>query len=129
MAGKPRDNSERQRYLAYRQKTGYDYETACCRYLEDKGYEILERNFRTRYGEIDIIARDGDAIVFAEVKYRSEGGLHNALEAVDKKKQRQIIKMARIWLLKNSLTDSMCRFDVCACAGGRMAHIENAFEA
>ena len=109
-------------------RLGADYEKAAADYLAGKGYDIFERNYRSRWGEIDIIAKDGDRIVFAEVKYRSNGDLSSALEAVDSSKQRQIRNMAKMYLAKNRLYDVPCRFDVIALAGGRILHIENAFE-
>ena len=55
-------------------KTGAEYEQKAGAYLEEQGYEILEYNFRCRAGEIDIVARDGEYLVFCEVKYRASGG-------------------------------------------------------
>ncbi len=109
-------------------RLGADYEEAAAAFLVKKGYEILERNFRSRYGEIDIIARDGEYTVFVEVKYRSQGDIENALEAVGPSKQRQIRNMAKMYLAKNRLYDVPVRFDVLCLAGGRMIHLENAFE-
>ena len=73
-----------------RRRTGARYEQTAGRYLETKGYQILEYNYRCRRGEIDIIARDQECLVFCEVKYRSGPGAGDAAEAVDAKKQRKL---------------------------------------
>ena len=109
-------------------RLGADYEESAAGYLLSRGYEILEQNYRSRYGEIDIIARDGACLVFTEVKYRSSGDVENALEAVGPSKQRQIRNMAKMYLARNGLYDTPCRFDVICLAGGRLMHLENAFE-
>jgi len=81
-------------------------------YLEKKGYTILEQNFRMRYGEIDIIAKFQDEIVFIEVKTRSgtEHGL--PCEAVNKAKQRKIHRAANYYLLVTDCSCSACRIDI-----------------
>ena len=66
-------------------------------YLKKKGYQILEANFRCRFGEIDLIARDGGYLVFIEVKYRSSP-TGDSLEAVNRRKQRKIIRVAEYYL-------------------------------
>ena len=67
-------------------------------YLKKKGYRILEANFRCRFGEIDLIARDGAYLVFIEVKYRSSLKDGDSLEAVNRRKQRKIIRVAEYYL-------------------------------
>jgi len=69
-------------------------EKTAARFLRRKGYEILRRNFRTRFGEIDIIARDGHTLVFVEVKSRMEGIPGSAGASVGLKKQRSLSKAA-----------------------------------
>ena len=71
-------------------------------YLKKKGYRILEANFRCRFGEIDLIARDGAYLVFIEVKYRSSLKDGDSLEAVNRGKQRKIIRVAEYYLLHAS---------------------------
>ena len=61
-------------YRCSKRKTGAEYEQKAGAYLEGQGYEILEYNYRCRTGEIDIVARDGEYLVFCEVKYRASGG-------------------------------------------------------
>ena len=86
---------------------------ACCE-LERRGYRILERRYRTRAGEIDIVASDGDAIVFVEVKARSSDRFGSALEAVTRWKQRRICHMAVDYLARRRPSTRPCRFDVVA---------------
>ena len=74
---------------------GSRYEKLAARYLEQKGMDILELNYRCRTGEIDIIARDGEYLVFVEVKYRSGASFGDPSEAVTAKKQERIRKTAR----------------------------------
>lgn len=80
--------------------------------LSKQGYEILERNVRTRFGEIDIVAKEKGTFVFVEVKTRNSGNFGLPVEAVSKAKQRRISKMAVAFLQEKSLLGSMARFDV-----------------
>lgn len=111
-------------------KLGGAYETVAACYLEEKGYEILHRNYRCRRGEVDLVARDGDILVFVEVKYRTCNGQGAALEAVGRSKQRVLARVAAYYLMKecNSL-EVDCRFDVIGIDGDQITHLENAFEA
>ena len=97
-------------------------------YLESIGYEILEYNFRCRMGEIDIIARDGEYLVFCEVKYRAGTGKGYPSEAVDKRKQRVISKCALYYLTKKGTMELPCRFDVVTILNGKLQVIKNAFD-
>jgi putative endonuclease len=85
--------------------------------LEAHGYAILACRYRTRYGEIDIIARDGDTTVFVEVKARATDMFGTAAEAVGPAKQRRLARMALDYAAKNNLIDRPCRFDVVAIDG------------
>lgn len=87
-------------------------EMAAINYLLQDGYTILERNFRTRYGEIDIIARDGDYICFIEVKSRRNFAKGYPCEAVNNNKQHKIMRMALMYIAKNNLYKGNFRFDV-----------------
>lgn len=82
--------------------------------LKAKGYIILERNFRCKLGEIDIIARDKDTLVFLEVRSKSSSGFGVPQESVNYKKQRTIRRVAEYYLIKNKLQNDFCRFDVIA---------------
>ena len=94
-------------------KTKGNYgEDAAVRYLTRKGLSVLCRNFLCRHGEIDIIAKDGETIVFAEVKYRQSTTYGLPGQAVNRKKQQHIIKSALYYLQQNRLFDHNVRFDV-----------------
>ena len=87
-------------------------EDLACRELRRRGYAILARRYRTRHGEIDIIARDGDVLVFVEVKARSGQEFGGPLAAVTLAKQRKVARMALDYLTRSQLTAVACRFDV-----------------
>lgn len=112
-----------------RRQTGTAYEEMAARWLAEQGYEILERNFHCRQGEIDLIARDGRYLVFIEVKYRRDGQLGHPLEAVGIYKQRKISGAAVYYCHRYQIPDSQaCRFDVISILGNEIKHIKNAFE-
>lgn len=112
-----------------KREKGAKYEALAAEYLESNGYKILERNFRCRQGEIDLIARDDTYLVFAEVKYRTNSSQGSAATAVFYKKQRNISRVAAFYLLKNRLPeDTPCRFDVVAIDGNKIQLYKNAFE-
>ena len=94
---------------------GKDYETQAANWLQARGMCLLERNFRTRTGEIDIIARDHDHLIFLEVRARSNPAFSGAAASVDPRKQRRIILTARLFLQRHpELAELPCRFDVIA---------------
>jgi len=82
--------------------------------LKKKGYTIIERNYRKRYGEIDIIAEDSGEIVFVEVKTRKSDRFGSPLEAVDIRKQQKMSRVALAFLHSRGMTDRAARFDVVA---------------
>ena len=86
-------------------------------FLEKRGLQIREKNFRCRSGEIDLIAQDERYLVFVEVKYRTTGVSGYPAEAVDARKQQTIAKCAMHFLMKQGNDDVPCRFDVVAIAG------------
>lgn len=100
-----------------RQELGKSGEDLAARLLEARGYEILARRYRTRYGEIDIVARDNATIVFVEVKARRSSEFGTAAEAIAPWKQRRLVGMATDYLSRNRLTGRPCRFDVVAIDG------------
>lgn len=102
-------------------------EKAAADFLIGKGYDILERNYRIRQGEIDLVARDAGAIVFVEVKMRT-GAFMLPREAVDERKQSRLKFAANHYLARTGQGDSFCRFDVIEVTPGGITHIENAFE-
>lgn len=113
---------------ANRRAMGACFEELAARYLEKQGYSILERNFSSRYGEIDLIAKDKDTIVFVEVKYRSSISAGDPAEAVTARKQARIRKTAQYYLCRHQISESVpCRFDVAAVLGSQIRLIKNAF--
>lgn len=124
-------------------ETGTRYEKIAGAHLEEKGYRILEYNYRCKCGEIDIIAEDGEYLVFCEVKYRGSDRKGHPSEAVDCAKQRVISKSALYYIMTHHMEDRPCRFDVISCENVREAgmapglsdmnrveiiHYENAFD-
>ncbi len=87
------------------------------------------RNYYCRSGEIDIIAREGGYLVFAEVKYRSADTCGLPQEAVDSRKIRHLVRAARYYLYAHGMSDIPCRFDVVTILGSQVSVIQNAFEA
>lgn len=89
-------------------------EEAVCRYLEERGYFIRETNFTIRGGEIDIIAEKGDELCFIEVKTRSLGSMESGFEAVDRRKQRLLIRAAYAYCAKYDVNedDWYIRYDI-----------------
>jgi putative endonuclease len=97
-----------------RQRLGSKGESIACRELENLGYRIIERNYRTRFGEIDIVADDGGTIVFVEVKTKTSGDFGDPVEEVTPQKQRQIVSMGKFYATYCCPPNTPCRFDVVA---------------
>lgn len=94
-------------------QTGELGEDVACRWLRSRGYDILCRNYRTRRGELDIVARKGNVIAFVEVKTRNGGRLGEGVYAVGTAKQFHLRKAAETWLAANRWADQLWpRFDV-----------------
>jgi putative endonuclease len=108
-------------------------EDLACEELRRRGYRIVDRRFRTRCGELDIIARDGSVLVFVEVRARSGGHYGTPFDSVTWQKQHRLSRMAAAYLCQKSLPDVACRFDVVGVTGtaGGTLNIEvvkNAFD-
>jgi putative endonuclease len=95
-----------------RQSLGKLGEDLACAELARRGYAILERRYRTKYGEIDIVARESGAVVFVEVKARAGDEFGGAAAAVTMGKQQRIGRMAADFVARRHLADQPCRFDV-----------------
>jgi putative endonuclease len=105
--------------------TGTDAEERAWRYLEQQGLVTVERNFHSRRGEIDLIMRDGDTLVFIEVRFRSSSRFGTAAESVTLTKQRRIIDAARYFLsCRKQWIEHNCRFDVLAISGQAQQDVE-----
>lgn len=113
----------------YDKNKGLAYEKIAEKYLLDKGYEILGKNFYCRMGEIDIIASKCGRLHFVEVKGRKNVERGYPREAVTTAKQRRIIKAAQYYLLLKNSDELPCQFDVIEIITGNkeINHIENAF--
>ena len=111
-----------------RQTLGKLGEERAVRELERRGYEILARRYRTRHGEIDIVADDGGTIVFVEVKTREGAENGGAAAAVTIHKQRRLASMAVDYLARNHVTNRSCRFDVVAIDGFQVVVYPSAFD-
>jgi putative endonuclease len=86
-------------------------EKLAARLLKQSGYRILEKNYRGKLGEIDLIAEDGGCLVFVEVKTRSSLESGHPLEGIDKRKQKQLVKTAREYMAGENCEERCCRFD------------------
>jgi len=111
------------------QETGAAAERDAAEILLAAGYEIVERNFRCKAGELDIIARDGDVLVFVEVRSRSDGDHGHAAEMIGRTKQRRVVRVARHYLAIAAPRFERCRFDVVAITGGEPVLLRDAFRA
>lgn len=112
--------------LNNKRKVGDKGESKAVDYLLSIGYQILERNFYSRYGEIDIIAKDKNSIVFVEVKLRNNDKYGKGLESISKRKISSILKTAQFYLKTDDID---CRFDVISIDSDKIEHIINAFDA
>ena len=111
----------------YKKLLGRVGEKKAGEFLRKKGYTILKTNYKTYCGEIDLIAKDGEDIVFIEVKTRSGDDFGAPSEAVTQKKQEKYYKVASEYLQREKKLDSPCRFDVVEIENGEINHIINAF--
>ena len=111
---------------------GKEGERVAERFLQQKGYKVVERNYRCPLGELDLIVLDRRVVVFVEVKTRTGHGFGSPLEAVEFRKQRKMIQAAQFFLAEKKLQQRDARFDVVGVSWpGRepvVEHIENAFE-
>lgn len=109
-------------------ETGRKAEDLAAAFLQAKGLAIIEKNFSAKVGEIDIVAKDGDEIVFVEVRARASREYGGAAASVGGAKRRRLIRAASLWLQARAW-DGACRFDVVAIDGGRLEHLPAAFDA
>lgn len=94
-------------------KSGFHWEKAAEAYLRSKGLRLLQRNFSSRFGEIDLIMKDGQTLIFVEVKYRKSNQHGSGADAVTIQKQERISRTAAWYLVKNpDKAENTCRFDV-----------------
>ncbi len=112
-----------------KRELGSRYEENAARYLSEQGYSILEKNFRCKMGEIDLIGKSDGYLCFIEVKYRSSSEYGMPSEAVDNRKRRKIVLTALTYMNYHKLpTDTACRFDIVVILNNKYSLIKNAFD-
>ena len=113
------------------QRKGNRGEDVALRYLLSRGFQLVERNYRTRYGEVDLVLRQAGTLVFVEVKWRSNLDYGSPVEAVDQRKQQAIRSMAEQYLAEKEPDFEEIRFDVVGILGGtghtEIEYVKDAF--
>jgi putative endonuclease len=100
-------------------ETGHDAETLACDFLRARGLALVERNYRSRYGEIDLIMDNRDCLIFVEVRYRRQARYGSGAESVGPRERARLIACARYYLMRHPrAAQRACRFDVVAIGGG-----------
>jgi len=109
---------------------GLTAESVAAAFLEERGLVILQRNYAAAGGEIDLIAQDGETLVFVEVRSRASTELGDPVETITSTKRGRIVRAARAFLVAQGLDEERvaCRFDVVAIAGEEVTHLPDAFE-
>jgi putative endonuclease len=110
-----------------RREEGIRGEETAVRALRKQGYKILERNHRNKLGEIDVIAEDGDCLVFVEVKKRNTASFGEAVCSIDERKKRHLVRAALFYMKANKCFGRRVRFDVIGIDGERIKLVRNAF--
>jgi putative endonuclease len=113
---------------------GSAFEQRACTELERAGLKLLARNYTTRYGELDLVMRDGDTVVFVEVRHRIRSGYGSAAMSITAAKQAKLVQTAQLWLAAHPQhAQRACRFDVVTYDGpgesAKMEWLRNAFDA
>ena len=111
----------------YKKFLGRAGEIKACEYLKEKGYVIEKTNYKTRIGEIDVIAKDNGTLVFVEVKTRTDDSFGSPSEAVNFTKQSKYFKVATQYIIATNQNQCECRFDVIEIEDGKINHIIDAF--
>lgn len=110
-------------------KPGAQAEQVAAQYLQKNGLKLVQTNFHSRFGEIDLILRDGETLVFAEVRQRSRGDFGGAAASIDARKQKRLVLTAQHYL-SGLVHTPPCRFDaVLLDAADNVEWVKNAFEA
>lgn len=113
--------------MSYKRRTGLEGEDLAAVRLKKDGYRIIERNYRSRLGEIDIVAEEDGCLVFVEVKRRAGRSFGTSFEAIDERKKQHIIRCAQFYLKSNRCARRKVRFDVVGIDGDEIRVIKNAF--
>ncbi len=120
--------------ITYRQYIGALGEKIAEKFLRSRGFRILDKNFSAPFGEIDLVAKKENCIVFVEVKTKTNAAFGEPLEAITKKKQRHILKNCQFYLKRHNLVDNSWRIDAIGIELDRdkevriLRHVENAIE-
>lgn len=125
-----RTPTDRQLLAGFRTDThtaGQEGEDRATALLTRAGYAIVERNYRSKIGELDIVARDGDVLAFVEVRSRADDSHGHAAEMVTRDKQYQVARVAELYLLDREPPDGRMRFDVVAITGDTIDLIKDAW--
>ncbi|MBQ3278307.1 MAG: YraN family protein [Clostridia bacterium] len=109
-------------------ETGLAGEETAERFLEGKGMVCLLRRYRNKCGEIDLVMKDRETIVFVEVKTRKKAGPGQGLLAVDRKKQMRIFRAATLYLMEEKKLNTAVRFDIVEIGTDAVIHVPNAFQ-
>jgi len=113
-----------------RRATGDRFESAARAFLEERGLRLVRANFLCRHGEIDLVMRDGETVVFVEVRYRCNGAFGGALGSVTAAKRRKLVSAAHLWIAWHPHDARRpCRFDVLAFEGDGVEWVRGAFDA
>ena len=120
--------------MGYTQRTGNEAEARACQYLTEQGLKLVTRNFHCRYGEIDLIMREQQTIVFVEVRFRKANSLVDGAQSISPAKQARLVKSASYYLQQHKFSDAIpARIDVIAVTQDENTHqfnwIQNAIEA
>ena len=104
--------------MATTREQGQYTEELACQYLENKGFKLIEKNFNCRLGEIDLIMKDNDSLVFVEVRYRRSNNFGSGAESVTANKQSKLIKTASLYLQQHDTYNKYpARFDIVSITG------------
>ena len=104
--------------MATTREQGQYTESLACQYLENKGFNLIEKNFNCKVGEIDLVMQDNDTLVFVEVRYRKSNDFGSGAESITASKQSKLIKTASLYLQRHAkLNQSPVRFDVVSITG------------
>lgn len=112
-----------------RRNVGAEVERRVAVYFEQCGYEVVDRNFLVRGGELDLVLRNGEVLVFCEVRSRAGNRWGTPAESIGPRKIRRVVLAARHWLARHGDGGLDLRFDVVSVVGPDLEHLEGAFEA
>ncbi len=104
---------------------GEQGEKQAAEFLKKLGYEVVAQNFYTQLGEVDLVCRDDEQLVFVEVKLRNSNKYGSALEALTPKKLGRVVRASEEWLRKNNLENSDWRIDLITIESGKIEHYQN----